>query len=308
MSLTFLRRKSLGAGSVKGMVGHLLDIPPEEVSALSFIGNPNVIRNDKLQTVNGGIIKDNTSWLVRWGCTTEFGFPNDKTINISKAIKCVADKRGFRKKIAEVDESISPHTIFSLDDRHNIKYPVVLRSAKHSQGKNLWLVESAHDLVYKVNHTPALQNGWYASEYINKVSEHRIYIVSGRVVTIANKTPDNPNNVAWNVAQGGSFSVVKWGDWDIEAMKVALDAFKLSGLDFGGVDIMTDAMGRSYVIEINSAPSLPIMVEGKSSYRQVCMAKAFKYIEENGKESIPIKVGGSWKNYIHPAISDQSIV
>ena len=310
MSLTFLRRKSLGAGSCKGMVAFIDNHEPERVSALAHKGDSvNVIRKDKIETPNGKDILNNTDWLVRWGCTSPAGFKNSNTINISSAIKQVAHKSGFRKLIANSNEAyLAPKTIFSLGEAENVDFPLVLRPEAHSQGRNLWLVNSYQELVDRVQSEPCLRKGnWYASEYINKVAEYRIYVVSGRVVTVANKTPDDPNAVAWNVAQGGRFDVVRFGDWYLNALDVAVRSFNYTGLDFGGVDIMVDDKGRAYLIEVNSAPSLPVMVEGQHSYRQQCMAKALMYISERGKERMEVGEG-NWKQYIHPSISDKAML
>jgi D-alanine-D-alanine ligase-like ATP-grasp enzyme len=82
-----------------------------------------------------------------------------------------------------------------------------------------------------------------------------------------------------------------------------VEAFELSDLDFGGVDVMTDADGNAYVIEINSAPSLT------SEYRQQCMAKCFDYIAEHGKARIPrVEQRGDWKKFIHPSLSERALV
>ena len=80
-----------------------------------------------------------------------------------------------------------------------------------------------------------------------------------------------------------------------------IEAFKLSGLDFGGVDVMVDGEGNVSILEINSAPSLT------SPYRQSCMAKAFDYIVEHGKEEIPLIEGrGGYLKFIHPAITSKA--
>ena len=111
----------------------------------------------------------------------------------------------------------------------------------------------------------------------------------------------DPKALAWNVARGGRFDNVRWNDWPLKAVRVAIEAFNLSDLDFGGVDVMVDGDNNAYVIEINSAPSLT------SPYRQECMAKAFDYILENGKERIPlIKERGGYTKFIHPAITDKA--
>jgi len=82
---------------------------------------------------------------------------------------------------------------------------------------------------------------------------------------------------------------------------MSVEAFNLSNLDFGGVDVMTDSSGAAYIIEINSAPSLT------SEYRQTCFAKVFDYIITHGKERIPlIKSKGGYRKFVHPAISDRA--
>ena len=128
--------------------------------------------------------------------------------------------------------------------------------------------------------------------------------VQGRVVWVAEKTPDDPSDIAWNVARGGRFDNVRWGDWPLRAVRVSREAFLLSRLDFGAVDVMVDAEGECYVLEINSAPSQT------SPYRQKCMAKAFDYIMRNeNKERIPVtEARGGWKKFIHPALSDEAIL
>lgn len=123
--------------------------------------------------------------------------------------------------------------------------------------------------------------------------------MAGRVITVAEKTPENPDAIAWNVAQGGRFDVVRWNNWNLEACRVAIEAMSYSGLDFGGVDVMVDREGRAYVIEINSAPSLPLLSDGSISYRHKVMAKGFKY----GRENIPeVTQYNHWSDVIHPAI------
>jgi glutathione synthase/RimK-type ligase-like ATP-grasp enzyme len=127
--------------------------------------------------------------------------------------------------------------------------------------------------------------------------------VQGRAVAVAQKTPSNPDDVAWNVAQGGRFDNVPWDSWPLQAVRKSIEAFNLSELDFGGVDVMVDAEGKAYIIEINSAPSLT------SPYRQECMAKAFDYISEHGKERIPlVEERGGYRKFIHPAVCERAVL
>jgi len=203
------------------------------------------------------------------------------------------------------DKLLCPHTFFAdygygagLED--GVNYPVVVRPRVHAQGKHVYLCNNRAELDNAIRRCG---EGWYASSYINKVAEYRVAFVQGRVAWVARKTPGNPEDVAWNVARGGRFDNVRWDEWPLKAVRVSREAFMLSGLDFGGVDVMVDAAGNAYVLEINSAPSLT------SPYRQECMAKCFDWVIEYGKQNLPItEARGGWKKFIHPALTNEAIM
>ena len=302
--IIFLRRKLLGAGSLRGMTafieGNNITTKAMGKSAIFFEGERcAIVRNDKL-VQHEDLIKS-SDLLVRWGCTTGTGVPLDKQVNPSDAIHQVGDKAGFRKHCMENDPDIVPFSVFNDTPIPDNIGKMVLRPPVHSQGKKLWLTDGPTELKHAVIQN-GLQGGWYASEFIDKAAEFRVYVGSGRVITVAEKTPENPNAVAWNVAQGGRFDVVKWGDWNFNVLNCAIRAYNLTKLDFAGVDIMVDKNGRAYLIEINSAPSLPLLSDNSVSYRQECMGKYFLHLLENGKDRLELGDTNNWRGYIHPAI------
>ena len=169
----------------------------------------------------------------------------------------------------------------------------IARPATHSRGRNLF-VSSLTDCQQWIRNNFGIG---YCSVKIDKVAEYRVFVCQNRVVWIAQKTPANPNDVAWNVARGGRFDNVRWGEWPIEVIKAAMKAAKVSGTDFCGVDVMVDRHGKPYVLEVNSAPSQT------SPYRQSCVAKAFDYIINNGKQPLSDVSGDRYQDYIHPAVT-----
>lgn len=294
--ITFLKRRALGGGSVRGMVSYLNEEPPEKISILKHKGEKaSIIRNDKLDED----ILDCT-YLVRWGCTSKTSVPLDKQLNKSPSIHLVSDKLTMRKVIQDNVPDIIPETYFNTKEVKD--FPVIVRPRTHAQGKNLFVCKNKEELDKTMGDESVLTNGFYISKLINKVAEYRVYVFDGRVATVARKIPSNPDDVAWNVAQGGEFEVCRWGDWPLNAITVALKAFELSGLDFSGVDVMVDENGRAYVIELNSAPSLPLLSDGSISYRQRCMARCFRYLVEQGRVVDPVPNINNWKSVIHPGI------
>jgi len=251
------------------------------------------MRNDKA-------VPEDTDLLFRWGCTSNVPVLGVSIVNTAAAIHLVSDKVTFRKKLDE--SGLCPPTFVSgeriPDD--TLAAGMVVRPRHHSRGRNLFFV---HDRLELSQAVAKCGEGWYASPYIKKIAEYRVFVVQGRAVAVANKIPNDAMAIAWNVAQGGAFENVRWKDWPLKAVRIAIEGFNLSGLDFGGVDVMIDGEGAVYILEINSAPSLT------SDYRQTCMAKAFDWIVEHGKVKIPLsKELGGYRKFIHPAVCERAEV
>lgn len=269
-----LRRRKLGLTSCK------------EVAARSKCGII-VVRNDADIPV--------ADVVFRWGTTSNVPKKDgQKIINSAASIHWCADKKQGRIDMQKAGVPV-PET-FTAGEFLNMKGiagDFVLRPAKHSQGKQLWHgnADSIRKDIVKNN----MQDG-YVSRKIDKVAEYRVFVVSGKVVAVAQKTPADPNAVAWNVAQGGRFDNVRWGDWKLPVLQAGILAALVSKTDFCGVDVMVDADGRPYVLEVNSAPSMT------SDYRQTVFAKAFDWIIEKGNDYLESPNNKSWKDYAHPAV------
>ncbi len=248
-----------------------------------------VVRNDYMGVISAGDL------VFRWGTTSTL--PDGvRVVNTAHAIHRVNNKRDFRLALAR--HRLSPPSWGDLAEvRADTRYPLVVRPSWHAQGVGVHLCHDFSELEKACD----LYDEYYISEYIRKDAEYRVMVICGRVAWVARKTPGNPEDVAWNVARGGRFDNVRWGDWPLRVCNVAVSAMALSGLHFGGVDVMVKD-GVPYVLEINSAPS------HTSEYRQQCTARCFDYIIQNGSAEIYLGTlkEDSWRNYIHPAISKQA--
>lgn len=286
MTNILFRRRKLGNGSCRG------------IQAVSTTGLT-MHRNDS--PLPAGL-----NYVFRWGCTSSIPERDGVVVvNKASAIHWCSNKRQGRLDMQAAGVSV-PRTWGSADEFRDyddqrgpneasaVEY--VARPVTHAQGRNL--VSGGAGAVLNAL---GEWGGGYISELINKVAEYRVMVVQNRAAWVAKKTPGNPEDVAWNVARGGRFDNVRWGDWPMAVIKEALAAAKVSGCDFCGVDVMVDAAGKAYVLEVNSAPSQT------SEYRQACVAKAFDHIVTNGKEPLadPSRLRG-WKDAIHPAVWSSS--
>lgn len=242
-----------------------------------------------------------TSFIFRWGCVNQLpGWTNEvAVVNTAASIGWCADKRQGRLDMQAAGVPV-PKTWGSVEEWFDAipagsVAPVVIRPERHAQGRYLLLSSNKRELYSFAGYHGSV----YLSEYIEKVAEYRVLVCQNRAVWVAKKTPGNPEDVAWNVARGGRFDNVRWGEWPLAVIRAALAAAKVSKTDFCGVDVMVDAEDKPYVLEVNSAPSQT------SPYRQQCLAKAFDYIVLNGKKHFDdVEDNGrkTWKSYIHPAV------
>ncbi len=285
MSTVILRRRRLGKTSCR------------EIASRSS-NDIKVVINDRDEFPN------DTSLVIRWGCTGNL--PNGvNVINSAKGIHEVNNKVEFRKLLG--DTNLIPKTFFSVEewlDNSDQYKDVIVRPAFHSQGRNL-LKLSVYDYQRDTSILEDFINEhseFYISEYVPKVAEFRVFVVSGRAACVARKYPADENSIAWNVAQGGRFENVRWDNWNLRVVKAAIEGFNLTSLDFGGVDVMVNGDNKPFILEINSAPSLT------SPYRQEKMANCFDYIIANGKERIPlVEEKGGYRKFIHPAVCESAL-
>lgn len=276
-----LRRRKLGRTSTREISNNIdpdLGVVP--------------IRNDLLNKR----VKTPVEWLIRWGCASKCDAQH--TVNKAEAIALANHKAETRRILGELKlkKPIVPRTWNSwqgwYDDGEHL--PVIVRPAHHAQGRSLEYCTTKEQVLQAC--VKYAFPGFYVTEYIKKEKEYRVFVMQGKVVWVAEKTPENPQAIAWNVAKGGRFDNVRWDDWPLRACRIAIQATEALGLDFGGVDIMQK--GKEFLIlEVNSAPSQT------SPYRQQCTGKAFEYLikSNNKKLETPEKVN-SYKQFIHPGV------
>lgn len=290
MSLVFLRRRRLGAGSTSGIT-----------RALSQLGFDDFRIARSWDTADMAAISANDV-VVRWGCTATIPVRPQHVSNSADSIHWCANKRESRLQMqaggVPVPETWAAEA-FHADVVRGLGYDgqFVLRPLTHSQGRMLW-VGDAQAIIEEMRRNPVTHAG-YVSRLIPKVAEYRVFCMLNRAVWVARKTPGNPDDVAWNVARGGRFDNVRWDDWPKAVVVAALRAAAVSGTDFCGVDVMVDAAGAAYVLEVNSAPSQT------SPYRQQCVARAMRYHHTNGFTRLDDVEDGprrTYRSFIHPSL------
>lgn len=288
-TLTIVRRRGLGFGSAKSIIA-IVNGMAQETGQPIVAGEWKTWRETHVPQHNASM-----NVYLRWGCTTTISSRSENTprliLNQAYAIHQVNNKSQFAQTLS--DHGLGPK-VFMPDSTLPPGDQYVLRPNNHSRGRNFDVVESG--VVIPPNS--------YARPLIDKSAEYRVYVMFGKVAAVAQKTVDDPSQPAWNHALGAVFSNVRWDNWDLAMCHRAVQAAALSGLDYAAVDMMVDQEGQSWVIEINSAGSLPRNEDRSPSYRARCVAKALYYhISEGTFEhwAAPDHFNG-WRGAIHPGV------
>lgn len=313
--LVFYRPTYFGKDTLRGMTSFIDQTNLEEVDGSFYEGSEVGLISSSL--VWSDTFKNKCTTLVRWGSVATSPIPMDKQLNPSSSIKFISNKSLCRMFLNRTLRLFVPASGRSLEEYLSMGgyFPALLRPSKHSQGKNMWLVfgeDEVKRILEKEQELFAKCNGYYLSQYIEKSKEYRVFVVQGRVVCVAEKIPENPYSIAWNNSQGESvFNNVRWGDWDIRLCSIVLKTYNKvreeSGLDFAAIDVIQSVNGSIYVLELNSAPEIPLIEDNtKVSYRQKCMAGALYHTDGFGRlESLDdgeLNDCYSWKHIIHPGV------
>lgn len=259
-------------------------------------GVPTIAEAAGMTTVTSGedSIPSTGKYCFRWGCVG--AIPSDfSVVNSVKAQEKSGDKRMFRKALSELN--LCPPSWTSLQDMLSSlsdwpKGELLVRPATHSRSKDMFLSTGPSGLAESIS---KVGPSYYISEFVKKKQEFRVFVCQGRVAWVIEKHPKSADDISWGCVSDGTFDYVDWSSWPEAVIHNALASMKVSGLDFGAVDLTVTEAGEVYTFEINCAPFL-------TPYYGKTIAKCFKYIEENGKEHFPDLSTYGWKESIHPAI------
>lgn len=128
----------------------------------------------------------------------------------------------------------------------NISFPCVLKTGG-SRGDRVWLIEDKEKLtkmLFKFNSLYVIQ------EYIENTYDMRILVYKNEIIgAIKRIGMDNFHN---NVSKGAS---VESAELTKEEEDLAIEAARISGIDFAGVDILRGPTGP-VILEVNQGPQV----------------------------------------------------
>lgn len=195
--------------------------------------------------------------VIRWGSTRPLTVSGIE-INTAEAITKASNKAGCRKLLLENGIPVPKPT--------ETEFPLIGRTAKHSQGRGFFYIKNEADLFYA-----KLNGASYFSEYYPKQNEYRVHVAGGKCILMSVKE-GNKSALVWNKRKSGfTFRHLRRSVWlENELLRDVVRASKravvLLGLDFGAVDVMSGAQGHPQpflISEVNTSPALSPLATSK---------------------------------------------
>jgi len=177
--------------------------------------------------------------------------------NNTRGIERSVDK-GMTSYLLKVNNIPTPNSFISSDLHYinkkireylNKSKKLVIKPIFGSQGKGLQLLERASQFInYQEMH-----GVMYVQEFIDAGErvgvDYRVFVIADQVIASMKRTGES-----WitNVAQGGQVEPVTL---DPAVEQMAIDATRVTGLEYSGVDLIRDKQGQFWVTEVNSVPA-----------------------------------------------------
>lgn len=201
--------------------------------------------------------------VIRWGHYMDIPVRHNIVYNHAKAIRKASNKAQSRKMIQAANIP-TPRTFFApFIELSNL--PLIGRTKHHYKGSGFFLCNTVEDVQHAIE-----QQAIYFSALYPKTKEIRVHCAHGRVLVCSEK---HPTNIQEASTMWGNADVehLYWSEFDPFVCKIALDACKLLGLDYGAVDVLAyptnNNLPRAVVCEVNTSPELtPYIVKKYAKY------------------------------------------
>lgn len=238
---------------------------------------------------------------INWAVEDPEGVTYNGVVYNEHGVLNASNKPKARRLMAEAGVSIPETTTSrSVASTWLSECSVIRRPSIHHGGADFVVTERCGILPLS-----GYAGDYYYQKFFRKTHEFRVHGAHGKVLILQEKKPREGIEVdldvpkPWNHATGEFiFETVNWSNYNKDVCKVALDAIKALGLDFGAVDILYDTdSGEAVVCEVNTSPALEdYAVERYSKYfKWLCNSDTrrehFDYSEYSQGKSY------AWKNY-----------
>ena len=131
----------------------------------------------------------------------------------------------------------------SIDEAKGFRFPVFCRQNYLMGGKGIKIAFTPEELIL----------AHFYTEYINPIAEYRVNVFKDEVILWSKKEPKiNANPYIRNNKHNYKFSK-RFSECPPVLKDLCVNAVRVLGLDFGGVDVLFGEDNKYYLLEVNTA-------------------------------------------------------
>jgi glutathione synthase/RimK-type ligase-like ATP-grasp enzyme len=189
-----------------------------------------------------------TDVLLRWGSTEEFSRLTSRIeLNTLQAVTNASNKFTMMNKLKRANIQ-TPEIKFDLENTDNLD--------DFRDEKGMFYVRGFNQEIRYTNEL-RYDDLYVSKPILNKRREYRVHVFNGEILAVYEKIP-NDENVMLFKSYNCKFSAVNLSNTRLKDVDLqrSIDAVNALGLLFGGVDLCRCRNGETYVLEVNSSPSL----------------------------------------------------
>lgn len=185
--------------------------------------------------------------IIRWGSRASLPayVSQSRVVNSTVAVARASDKLGSLRVLRDAEVTVPNFS----ENPEELALPLLGRRVHHARGTDIVLCLQKGDWARKPRD--------YYVEYVPTVREFRVHVVDGRVIRVQGKYLDQQElEVPWvrNYKHGYRFRAPRLR-LRPDRLETSTSAVRALGLDFGAVDLLVADSGRTYVLEVNTAPA-----------------------------------------------------
>jgi len=132
--------------------------------------------------------------------------------------------------------------------------PLVAKQLSSQRGRGVLLLKTEEDFDRLKAEFP--KEEFLFQKYYPSDKEYRILVLEDRIGSFERKIRTDDQEFRSNVALGAKEEFLDLSTIQPEMEKIAIDACKVLDVQVGGVDILVDKKGKSWLLEVNRGPGL----------------------------------------------------
>lgn len=155
-----------------------------------------------------------------------------------------------------------PATYFSLSvdslKKHSLKYPVILKDAAASRGRNNFLIKNEDELQQRLGLGKQKLNRLLLQEFIPNDGDFRIVCFNNQPKLIIRRQRTSNDTHLNNTSTGARAQLVELKDLRPEIIIACQKICQLFGRNMAGIDLIAsnDGLSRQVFLEVNAIPQL----------------------------------------------------